>query len=57
MQSLVDRKIPQSFGLTANQIEKLQDLSEKTGKSLSELARDAGDALFAVKGDPQIRMK
>ena len=45
-QILQGRKIPQSFGLSADQIGKLQDLSKRTGKSLSELAREALDAFF-----------
>jgi predicted DNA-binding protein len=39
--TLADRKIPQSFGLTINQITQLGELSKQTGKSMSQLAREA----------------
>jgi hypothetical protein len=39
-QILEGRKIPQSFGITIDQISKLQELSKRTEKSLSELARE-----------------
>lgn len=45
-QVLEGRKIPQSFGLNTEQIEKLRDLSQRTGKSLSEIAREAIDTFF-----------
>ena len=45
-QILQGRKIPQSFGLDIDQISKLQERSRQTGKSLSELAREALDAFF-----------
>jgi predicted DNA-binding protein len=41
MESLANRKIPQSFGLTADQITQLGELSKETGRSMSELAREA----------------
>jgi predicted DNA-binding protein len=49
MEAVTTRKIPQSFGLNLNQIEELQDLSKQTGKSLSQLAREAVDNLLKQK--------
>jgi hypothetical protein len=40
---LADRKIPQSFGLTADQITQLINLSTQTKRSMSDLAREAVD--------------
>jgi predicted DNA-binding protein len=49
METVTSRKIPQSFGLNLNQITELQDLSKQTGKSLSQLAREAFDNLLKQK--------
>jgi hypothetical protein len=38
-----ERKIPQSFGLEAGQILDLRERATKTGKSLSQLVREAVD--------------
>jgi hypothetical protein len=46
--TLIDRKIPQSFGLTAQQIADLQERSRQTGKSLSDLAREAIDRFLST---------
>ena len=46
---LEDRKIPQSFGLGINQIVKLRERSKETGRSLSDLAREAIDSFLTVK--------
>ena len=43
MQSVMDRKITQSIVLTGDQITRLQGLAKETGKSLSEVAREAVD--------------
>jgi hypothetical protein len=46
MQSVANRKITQSVVLTGNQITRLQDQARETGKSLSEVAREAVDKFF-----------
>jgi len=43
MQSIIDRKITQSIVLTGDQIKRLQEQARETGKSLSEVAREAVD--------------
>jgi predicted DNA-binding protein len=53
--NFAERKIPQSFGLEADQIQKLQQLSKQTGRSVSELARNAFDYfLQQLKGTESI---
>lgn len=47
---LGERKIAQSFGLTVDQIVKLQEYSKKTGLSLSELMREAVEGFFQQRG-------
>jgi predicted DNA-binding protein len=49
MQSVMDRKITQSVVLTGDQITRLQDLAKETGKSLSEVTREAVDKFFQHK--------
>jgi len=51
MQSLIDRKITQSVVLTGEQITRLQELAKETGKSLSEVAREAVDKFFQHEGN------
>jgi predicted DNA-binding protein len=43
MQNVMDRKITQSIVLTGDQITRLQGLARETGKSFSEVAREAVD--------------
>lgn len=43
MQNIIDRKITQSVVLTGDQITRLQGLARETGKSFSEVAREAVD--------------
>jgi predicted DNA-binding protein len=49
-QVLGERKLPQSFGLNVDQIVKLQELSKETGKSMSELVREAVEVYFQQRG-------
>jgi predicted DNA-binding protein len=49
MQSVMDRKITQSIVLTGDQITRLQDQARETGKSLSEVAREAVDKFLQHK--------
>jgi predicted DNA-binding protein len=49
MQSVMDRKITQSVVLTGDQITRLQDLAKETGKSVSEVTREAVDKFFRHK--------
>jgi predicted DNA-binding protein len=46
MQNIIDRKITQSIVLTGDQITRLQEQARETGKSLSEVAREAIDKFF-----------
>lgn len=47
---LGDRKLPQSFGLTVDQLVKLQEYAKKTGRSMSELMREAVEEFFQKRG-------
>jgi predicted DNA-binding protein len=49
MQSVADRKITQSVVLTGDQITRLQELAKETGKSFSEVTREAVDKFFRPK--------
>jgi predicted DNA-binding protein len=46
-----ERKIPQSFGLEAGQILNLRERATKTGKSLSQLVREAVDKHLQELGE------
>lgn len=45
-QILAGRKFAQSFGLSVDELVKLQERSKKTGRSMSSLLREAIDEYF-----------
>lgn len=49
MQSVMDRKITQSVVLTGDQIARLQEQAKQTGRSVSQVAREAVDKFFQHK--------
>ena len=49
MQSITDRKITQSVVLTGDQIMRLQAQARDTGKSISQITREAVDKFFQHK--------